>query len=159
MREAPFAAKHFLVFAPKYGTMHPRRWPMKIDFVHKDGDAFLVLIDLGVYGIASVLKAAYLFTDRCYVHLQYRTEQTVEARFRAKPGNSTSLDTLAREFCNELLDHALRARVAKETEGERNLILAHALSRHPLLNPELETTPAFTDPRRTAVPDLKKSEK
>lgn len=156
LRKASFAAKHFLAFSLQSTMMSARCQRMETDFVYQDGDAFLVHVDLNVYGIAPVLKTAYLFTNRCYTHLQYRSEQMVEVRFWSKPGNPTPVDRLAREFCNELLDQTLRAQIAKETERERNLILAHALSRHPVLNRELEATPEFADPRMTAVPDLKK---
>jgi len=126
---------------------------MNVDFIQRDGDGLLVVVDLGIYSVAAVQKTAYLFTGRCYVHLQYRSERIVEVRIRSKEGFVGDLDMLAREFCNELLDHTLRAVIAKETEAERNLILAHALSRHPILDRFFEGTPPFSDPEGISVPD------
>lgn len=94
-------------------------------------------MDLEVYGLPALLKVAYKFTDRCFIHLQYRTERTVEVRLRAK-GSQVSLDVIAGEFCNEVLDQRLREIVARESEPVRNLVLAHALSRVGLANSESE---------------------
>lgn len=103
-------------------------------------------VDLGIYGLEVVLKAVHHFTGRCHVHLERRPgdEERLDVRFRAKEATfATSLETLAGEFFNELLDHRLRATVARESEPVRNLILAHALSGLTLVDPELdEGTPA-----------------
>jgi len=40
---------------------------------------------------------------------------------------------IARHFSNELIDQALRARIAEETAAERNLILSYAFSNTRLL--------------------------
>lgn len=74
------------------------------------------------------MKVAYRFTDRCYVHLQHRSEKIVTVRFEVK-SNQQRLDDLAGEFCNELLDQTLREIIGRESESVRNLVLAHALSR------------------------------
>lgn len=91
-------------------------------------------VDLEVYGLAALLKVAAKFTDRCFVHLQRRGEQIVEVRFRSK--SQLPLDSIAGEFCNEILDQSLREIVARESEPVRNLVLAYALSRVGLANPE-----------------------
>lgn len=85
-------------------------------------------VDLEVYGITALMKVAQKFTDRCFVHLQRRNDQMVEVRFRSK-GSQAALDSIAGEFCNEVLDQRLREIVARESEPVRNLVLAHALSR------------------------------
>jgi His-Xaa-Ser system protein HxsD len=92
-------------------------------------------VDLGVYGLAALLKVADKFTDRCFVHLQRRNEQIVEVRFRSK-ASGVPLDAIAGEFCNEVLDQRLREIVAIESEPVRNLVLAHALSRVGLTDSE-----------------------
>lgn len=117
-------------------------------FLHTDGSGLLAEVDLGVYGLSALLKVAYRFTDRCYLHLQQRTPTQIEVRFRAK-ATEISLDEIAGEFLNELLDQSLREIVLRESEAERNLILAHALSRTTLLHPELESTDPFSDLERS----------
>jgi His-Xaa-Ser system protein HxsD len=101
-------------------------------------------VDLGVYTLSALLRVAYRFTDRCYLHLQKKSEHLVEVRFRSKNAEA-SLDKIAGDFCNELLDQSLREIVARESEPVRNLILAHALSRTPFVDPELETVDPFAD--------------
>ena len=90
-------------------------------------------VDLGIYGLAALQKVAYKFTDRCFIHLKHRDDRIVEVRFRSK-GSQLSLDSIAGEFCNEILDQRLREIVGRESEPVRNLILAHALSRVGLAN-------------------------
>lgn len=107
-------------------------------FLKADGDDLLAEVDLGVYPMAALLRVAHRFTDRCYLHLRHHTQTVIEVRFRAK-SLGASLDTIAGEFCNEILDQALREIVASESESVRNLIMAHALSRSSFVNPELET--------------------
>src|SRR5437867_4179007 len=85
-------------------------------------------VDLDIYDLSAVLKVADKFTDRCFVHLQHRSERIVEVRFRAKSAQ-VPLDSIAGAFCNEVLDQRLRQIVARESEPVRNLVLAHALSR------------------------------
>jgi His-Xaa-Ser system protein HxsD len=95
-------------------------------------------VDLEVYGLPALLKVAYKFTDRCFVHVQRRSERIVEVRFRKKESQA-SLDSIAGEFCNEILDQRLREIVARESEPVRNLVLAHALSRVNIANPDSKT--------------------
>ena len=111
-------------------------------FLQTDGSGLLAEVDLGVYGLPALLRVAYRFTDRCYLHLQRKSEHVVEVRFRAK-APETALENIAGEFCNELLDQSLREIVARESEPVRNLILAHALSRTPFVDPELESADPF----------------
>lgn len=106
-------------------------------------------VDLGVYGLPSVLKVAEKFTDRCFVHLQHRSERIVEVRLRTK-NSEVPLDSIAGEFCNEVLDQRLREIVARESEPVRNLVLAHALSRVGLANLESELQPSSAEDSQKA---------
>lgn len=104
-------------------------------FLQTDGDELLAEVDLGVYSLSALLRVAYRFTDRCYLHLQKKSETIVAVRFRSKTAEMP-LDGIAGEFCNELLDQSLREIVAQESEPVRNLVLAHALSRTPFVESE-----------------------
>jgi His-Xaa-Ser system protein HxsD len=101
-------------------------------------------VDLGVYGLTALLKVADKFTDRCFVHLHKRSEHIVEVRFKSK-NPLVSLDSIAGEFGNEILDQRLREIVARESEPVRNLIFAHALSRVGFVTSE-PTSPQNDDP-------------
>ncbi|MEY2484233.1 MAG: hypothetical protein QOK24_2761 [Verrucomicrobiota bacterium] len=124
---------------------------MNATFLQPDSDGLLAQVDLGVYTLSALLRVAYRFTDRCYLHLQKKSEHFVEVRFRPKTAE-TPLDKIAGEFCNELLDQSLREIVTRESEPARNLILAHALSRTPFVDPELETTDPLAAPQSNAEP-------
>ena len=100
---------------------------MTPNFLVRRDDALLAEVDLEIYTLSGLLKVTHKFTDRCFVHLKYRSERTVEVRFAAKNAEM-SLETIAGEFCNELLDQRLREIVGRESEPVRNLLLAHALS-------------------------------
>lgn len=102
-------------------------------------------VDLCVYGLPALLKVADKFTDRCFVHLQKRGEHIVEVRFRSKDHPLVSLDSIAGEFVNEILDQTLREIVSRESEPVRNLVLAHALSRVDLVSSE-SASPQHNDP-------------
>jgi His-Xaa-Ser system protein HxsD len=120
---------------------------LKASFLQSDKDGLFIEVDLEVYGLPALLKVAYKFTDRCFIHLQHRTERIVEVRFRAK-GSQVSLDVIAGEFCNEVLDQRLREIVARESEPIRNLVLAHALSRVGLANSESESSSPPVDAQK-----------
>jgi His-Xaa-Ser system protein HxsD len=122
---------------------------VKAAFLQTDGGGLLAEVDLGVYTLSALLRVAYRFTDRCYLHLQKKSERVVDVRFRPK-ADECPLDKIAGQFCNELLDQSLREIVARESEPVRNLILAHALSRTPFIAPELETADPFADPKSNA---------
>jgi len=126
------------------------------DFISDDAGVLLVKVDMKIFSMDVLLKTAYWYTDRCYLHLQYSGEDLVEARFKPKPG--TSLDNLPERFMNDLLIQSLQERVSKESEPFRNLILAHALSKTSLINPEMEAAEPFTDPQRITVPDDAKAQ-
>jgi His-Xaa-Ser system protein HxsD len=96
-------------------------------FLCQDDQGLLMEVDLEVYGLPALLKVAYKFTNRCFVHLQHRRDRIVEVRFRPKE-RQVPLDLVAGEFCNELLDQRLRETISRESEPVRNLVLAHALS-------------------------------
>jgi His-Xaa-Ser system protein HxsD len=113
-------------------------------FVRQDDQGLLMEVDLEVYGLPALLKVAHKFTDRCFVHLQHRIEGMVEVRFCSKEPQ-VSLDLIAGEFCNELLDQRLREIISRESEPVRNLVLAHALSGIGLANLESEH-PKDSDP-------------
>jgi len=125
---------------------------METDFIIVENDVLYVRVDLKIYPIASLLRVAHKFTGLCYLHLQYETEDMVAVRFRAQ-GIEGDLMHIAGQFTNDLLDQTLREVVQQETEGVRNLILAHALSETSLLRPELEHLDPAEDVLQVGLPD------
>jgi His-Xaa-Ser system protein HxsD len=128
---------------------------MLSDPIRTEGPDRLAQIDLSVYSLEAVLKSAYRFTGRCYVHLQHGNINTVEVRMRPKRKEDDP-DLAVRNFLNDLLDQRMRGLIAAETAGERILIMAHALSRANLVRPDLESAEPTTDPQHVSTPDRKR---
>lgn len=112
-----------------------------------------VSVQPAVYTLDVILKTAHRFMDRCYIHVNQANPALIEVGFRQR--GTTDLAAVTGEFCNELLDGVLRQIVSRESRTERDLILAHALSRHPVLNSELETADAFSGPANLLTADKK----
>jgi His-Xaa-Ser system protein HxsD len=87
----------------------------------------IVRADLKVFSEGTVLRAAHRLTDHSYVSIERKDDcllvklQPLDAR--EGTGN------LEGRFANLLLDEELRERISCETEAERRLIIAHALSK------------------------------
>lgn len=129
---------------------------MATDYIKSEGCFRLARIDLSVYSLNSLLKSAYRFTGRSFIHLQRSGPNLVEVRMRPIRAQDDP-DLILREFFNDLLDQKLREVVASETAGIRDLIMAHALSKTNLVRPDLETAEATEDPNHVAVPDTAQS--
>lgn len=80
-----------------------------------------------LFQLDAIKHAAYRVSDRVTVDIQPDNDGTTctlrPARADVDPAEIES------QFRNEVLDHDLRMRVAKETEPYRNLILSLAFSR------------------------------
>ena len=125
---------------------------MDPEFVHLTGGFALARVQLDVYGLQPLLKTAHKFTDRAFIHLEYERDGVVLVRFRTKR-SLDSLQDIAGEFLNELLDQQLREELSVQTEPVRRLILAQAFSRTNLLNPELDSADPTSDPMDLETPD------
>lgn len=119
--------------------------------LHREGSHWVAIVDLAVYGLESVLKSAYRFTDRCYLQVQMAGTEQVAIRLRLKREGDS--ETAAREFWNDLLDQRLRQLISTETAKTRDLIMAHALSRTGFIRPDLESMDPASDPHHVATPD------
>jgi len=104
-----------------------------------------VSLDLAIYSMSAVQKAAYRVADRCTSALESDGPSRVEVVLTPlRPGGETQ--SIANAFRNELLDQNLRELVAKETAPIRDLILAQAFSQFSLVDPAGETGDAASDP-------------
>ena len=108
-----------------------------VDPLKLEHGAIHTSIDLRVYRLVAVQKAAYRFAARGTVMIGSPTETTLPLTFTFAPATTeqTAL-SLAREFFQELLDQELREHVGDETRALRGLILAHAFSRAGLVERE-----------------------
>jgi His-Xaa-Ser system protein HxsD len=87
-----------------------------------------VEFDESLYPKDAIYGAAYIFIDRCYVHLDRPTSGRVSVSLRVKPGIEASLDALAGDFQNELLGQAWRRMILDENKQLIEQISTRALA-------------------------------
>lgn len=114
--------------------------------------------DESLYPKEAIYGAAYVFIDRCWVHLDRAGDRRVRVTLRAKPGAGLDGDAAAGEFANELLGQAWRVRLAEENRQLVEAITAKALGGaagppglDELLLTEIGEESAFEDPLGIAM--------
>ena len=96
-------------------------------------DEVCLIVDETVYSREAVLRACYWFTDRCYLFVSRSGPQRLRVSIRAKRGGP-SLESVAGDFGNTLLDHQVRQEIERETSRLRELIVAKAFAEGNLLD-------------------------
>ena len=82
--------------------------------------------DESLYPKDAIYGAAYVFIDRCYVHLDRAADQRVRVTLRGKAPGADS-GALAGEFQNELLGQAWRRQIVEENRSYIESITSRAL--------------------------------
>jgi len=96
----------------------------------------LVKFDKKVYDLNGIKKAAYKFIDKVAANISEEEDSfEVELRF-SREISKEAQEHFVSEFTKEVLDQNLRESIKKETEGYRNLILAHVFSKTSLVKNE-----------------------
>lgn len=88
------------------------------------------VLDEELYPRDAIYGAAYLFVDRAWIFLTRPADRQVEVRLKPKDVDRVergTLEALAGEFANELLNQVLRQRVGASTRALREYTLARAL--------------------------------
>ena len=93
-----------------------------------------ILFNKKIYPKTAIIKAAYMFTDRAYVHLD-ADEVNYWAEIEMKPGYT---DISELEFENEVLCQTARYEVSKKTRNIREMMIARAISSTMLINESAE---------------------
>lgn len=93
------------------------------------GPSITVVLPRSAFEMEAIKRAAYQLSDRLAVALVENTDSISCQIFPLQAINSETLHTLENEFRIEVLDQDLRLKIAKETEGLRNLILSVAFSK------------------------------
>ena len=78
-----------------------------------------------LYPREAVMKAAYHFIDRCYIHVDTCDEEYV---IDITSKDDSNADTVAFEFENELLAQTVRYQVYLQTHTIREILMARAMS-------------------------------
>jgi His-Xaa-Ser system protein HxsD len=86
------------------------------------------VFDEALYPRDAVYGAAYVFIDRCFVHLDRPADGKISVTLRLKPGSTAVLGELAGELGNELLAQAWRREIAEDGRAVVELIATRALA-------------------------------
>ncbi len=97
--------------------------------VASDGTGAAVLtVHKTLYPKDVLFGTAFAFLDRCYVHLDMADADHVRVSLRVKPGLAgLTAEEAAGEFGNEMVNQAVRLRLAKATEAVRTEIVKRAI--------------------------------
>ena len=96
--------------------------------VSKDDRAVVVEFDESLYPRDAIYGAAYVFLDRCYVHLDRPRDGRVAVTLRAKPNVAIAVDDLAGELQNELLGQAWRRQIFDDNRAMIEAVSARAIA-------------------------------
>ena len=97
--------------------------------------------DKSLYDKQVLLRAAYSFIDRVYIHIEQDQQYWYVSW---KPKDSIDIDSAM--FENELITQALRTQVLRETSEIRKLALARAFASTIIDTAEIRTFGAKNDP-------------
>ena len=86
----------------------------------------LFSVDDRIFSVAAVLKTAYLYLDRYYLHLDLSGEHRIEIEISSKEGGALP-QSLPAHFQNDLIAQMTRQCIAEDEKNTRELILGRAL--------------------------------
>lgn len=115
------------------------------------GSVGTVVVHKTLYPADVLFGTAFGFLDRAYLHLDVQDADRIKVEIEARPGTRFALDELVGEFKNELVNQALRHKLAKQTEKVRTMIVGRAIAE---AIPLEGTTAAPAQPAAPALPDL-----
>lgn len=125
------------------GPVEPYAWSL-------GGQHVALRVDTGLFSAEALLRAAYKFTDRCFVFLQRDEAQPniAWAVLTGKPG-AGDIRALVGEFANELVDQRLREGLSREFGPIQTLIVAQAFAEGNLVEPDRDDGDYHADPQGT----------
>jgi His-Xaa-Ser system protein HxsD len=123
------------------------------------GDGAVELeLDEGLYPKDAIYGAAYVFIDRCYVHLDRAGDRRIKITLRSKKGAPLDSQACAGELENELLAQAWRRQILDENRQLIEAITTKALGGaagppglDELLAMDIGEATAFDDPLGIAM--------
>ena len=98
--------------------------------------------NVNIYNKDALIKAAFMFIDRCYVHLDIDDEHYVVS---LTPKDDVVCANLKEEFENELLGQTVRYMVQKKTKTIRELLLARAMASSMAIKDDLDNLESDED--------------
>ena len=85
-------------------------------------------IDLNIFDINTVYKAAYWFTEKFYIFFKLENNLVVLDARPKDDFKDIEFENIAGEFSNSLLDFHLRTKVSKETNKIRDALITKAFT-------------------------------
>lgn len=105
------------------------RYAIMSDLSVSQADRALCLeFDEALYPKDAIYGAAYIFIDRCYVHLARPADGRVSVSLKLKASSQAQLEDLAGEFENELLGQAWRRQIIDDNKQIIELVSTRALA-------------------------------
>ena len=87
----------------------------------------LLEVNKKIYNMKAITQTSYKFTDKCYIHIKPVSEDVVGIYFESKK-SSISLEDIANQFCNELIDQQVRIDTEEAYGNIRDAIVKQAFS-------------------------------
>jgi His-Xaa-Ser system protein HxsD len=87
----------------------------------------LLLVDLNIYGVETVKRVLYKFSDQFAPELSQQ-ENLLSIYLIPKDNDKFNFEDIKKQLLDEFLDQDLRTRIALETENIRNVIIAKAFA-------------------------------
>ena len=95
--------------------------------IYENENYIIISVNPKIYSLEIVYSAAYVLMDRAYIILGGDPETKILIELRPKENEKTDLETLGREFNNELLNYAVYMSRAKKTKKLREAIIQRVL--------------------------------
>ena len=89
----------------------------------------LIELDKSLYEKEAVMAAAYKMTNSCYIIVKPLENNQLGVYFEPKSNqDENELKLIAKNYCNEVLDHQIRLDVEKQYGNIRDLLVKQAFS-------------------------------
>jgi His-Xaa-Ser system protein HxsD len=96
-----------------------------------------LVFDSKVFPLTAIKKASYRFIDKFSADFLLLDSKIICTLNFSPSYSEAAAKFIVEDFKKEVLDQDLRIIIASETEGVRNLILAHAFSRTSLIQSDV----------------------
>lgn len=98
------------------------------------GESVEVEFDESVYSLDTIQRASLKYSDLASIAIWHSASGSLCAKVTLFDDAGISADELGKVLVNEVMDQALRERIAEQTSAERNLILSYTFSRSKLIS-------------------------
>ena len=123
--------------------------------INKKDGYVLVSVNPRIYSLEVVYSAAYTLLERAYVIIGGEPKEEILVEIRPKK-NDTDLETIGREFNNELINYAVYMMQSERSKAEKEMLMSRALQTNMQSLPKKEDiseiigNPPVNDPKNIA---------